>query len=281
MLAGATAGCNLVFGLDEGSGGDGDGAIDAASDGGGDGPELCDDPVIEEDGDGKADSCDNCPHVPNSDQLDEDEDKVGTACDPDPGVPNDILLFEGFNDPDLTGWVVHGGSWVQEDGFARQIDSAADRSFLLRDQAVPPSAVIGVGVHVDALAAAATDPNRNVGLWFQVAAPQPGLYPDGSMCELNVDVMTAVSRLQLEQWAAQDGTTLSAMQIDPPFAAGRGYSMAATGIGLGRSCTVYADGITFLGGTGGAPSPPTGEALALRTRFVAARWSFVVVISRP
>ena len=101
------------------------------------------------------------------------------------------------------------------------------------------------------------------------------------MCEFNVDVMTTLSWLQLEQWVKQAGTTLSASQIDPPFAAGRGYSLGVTSIGLGRACTVYADGITYLGGASGAPSPPTGQAVALRTRAVAASWSYVVVIRRP
>jgi hypothetical protein len=40
------------------------------------------------DGDGKADTADNCPFVPNRDQLDSDADGVGDACDNCPTVSN-------------------------------------------------------------------------------------------------------------------------------------------------------------------------------------------------
>ena len=56
----AFAGCNQVLGLDE--------------------PERTP-TVVDTDGDGFADSLDNCPQVANVDQLDSDHDRRGDACD--------------------------------------------------------------------------------------------------------------------------------------------------------------------------------------------------------
>ena len=43
--------------------------------------------LADEDGDGIADSLDNCPHVANPDQLDTDHDRRGDACDSCPFTP--------------------------------------------------------------------------------------------------------------------------------------------------------------------------------------------------
>jgi uncharacterized protein YegL len=90
-----TAGCG-----DEGS-------IAGLVDGDGGGPSSHDDPMADDDGDGIAnsedncwkvsnkgqtdtdgdgygDACDNCPKVPNWSQTDDDKDGVGDVCDPDP-----------------------------------------------------------------------------------------------------------------------------------------------------------------------------------------------------
>src|SRR4051794_12570937 len=75
------AGCNAIFGLDptglRHDGGD-DSVTDAAPCPGG--------ATHDEDGDGRPDACDVCPHVADPDQGDSDGDGVGNACDPGPGV---------------------------------------------------------------------------------------------------------------------------------------------------------------------------------------------------
>lgn len=54
--------------------------------------DVCDD---DRDNDGDADSADNCPNTANSDQLDGDNDGLGDACDPATDSDGD-----GVNDPD-------------------------------------------------------------------------------------------------------------------------------------------------------------------------------------
>ena len=51
----------------------------------------------DEDADGVADTTDNCPNVPNTDQLDTDGDGVGDACDREPTNPRQsIAKFSSF-----------------------------------------------------------------------------------------------------------------------------------------------------------------------------------------
>ncbi len=65
-----------------------------------------------EDGDSYGDACDNCPHVANDDQANGDPDAVGDACDPRPNQDGDhIVLFLGFNAAsDITGWSAAGSN---------------------------------------------------------------------------------------------------------------------------------------------------------------------------
>lgn len=46
-------------------------------------------PIIDSDGDGIADSADNCPNVANADQIDTDNDGLGDACDTDEVIDTD------------------------------------------------------------------------------------------------------------------------------------------------------------------------------------------------
>jgi len=75
----------------------------------------------DEDGDGFADTCDNCPADPNPDQKDDDKDGVGDACDPHPGTLDRIEHFEPFTS--LDDWSLNSGSgamWTDDGEGATQ-----------------------------------------------------------------------------------------------------------------------------------------------------------------
>ena len=99
----AVTGCNGVFGLAHVTVAADAVATDAAP--------ICWNPLAtthDEDGDGIADNCDNCPADVNPGQEDSDGDGVGDACDPHPGIADQIELF----DPLLT-----DASWMPQSGF--------------------------------------------------------------------------------------------------------------------------------------------------------------------
>lgn len=54
--------------------------------------------IPDEDGDGRADSCDLCPDDYDPNPVDSDLDGLPDACDPDPALPsNTLLYFDPFN----------------------------------------------------------------------------------------------------------------------------------------------------------------------------------------
>ena len=75
---------------------------------GGDAPGV---PGHDEDGDGIADTRDNCPHLPNSDQADGDGDRVGDVCDREPANPRQAILMFSPLTGDDTQAQVGAGVW--------------------------------------------------------------------------------------------------------------------------------------------------------------------------
>lgn len=84
--------------------------------------ELCG--THDEDGDGIADGCDNCPGFANPDQRNDDEDNLGDDCDPARSLPNTVVLFESF--ADLAKWAPRTGGWEQADDAAVFTPAAFD-----------------------------------------------------------------------------------------------------------------------------------------------------------
>lgn len=151
MIAASSSGCNQLFGLDApargdaGGGGDDDDTDDG---GGGDVPDVDANPD-DRDGDGVANTLDNCPDVPNPTQADEDgdaevnggdacdlcphraapaagaahtdvdDDKVGDDCDPSTQTKHCLRWFDGFSDgPDtvIDRYETSAGDWKVENG---------------------------------------------------------------------------------------------------------------------------------------------------------------------
>lgn len=76
-------------------------------------PVGCDSSGNDDDGDGIADACDDCPGTPDPGQLDSDGDGVGDACDPNPTTAGDYLVrFVSFTEPDIAAlWAIPAGGW--------------------------------------------------------------------------------------------------------------------------------------------------------------------------
>ena len=80
----------------------------------------------DEDRDGVADACDNCPHVPNPDQADGDGDGVGDVCDPHPVEPRDhIVFFDPFVDVRPEWRVITGAPMIHGDQLLADTRAAA------------------------------------------------------------------------------------------------------------------------------------------------------------
>lgn len=97
-----------------------------------DGAPVCVPGAFDEDGDGIANNCDNCPTVPNPTQADTTEvaaggtpDGVGDACDPHPTGQDRIAFFEGFDAP-LVGWTGDPGVTVSAGKLHVVADGASD-----------------------------------------------------------------------------------------------------------------------------------------------------------
>lgn len=74
-----------------------------------------------EDGDPLGDACDPCPIDAASPPSDPDQDGVSDSCDPRPTTPGDtITLFEGFHHPLTSAWAVSGSAIVENDSLTLQ-----------------------------------------------------------------------------------------------------------------------------------------------------------------
>lgn len=293
-LAGASGGCNLVFGLEAPAGdddpGDDGGPPDDGQpdDGGGDGdPPPCNgvgdggtDDGFDEDGDGVVDACDLCPHLFGPD-LDNDGDGVGNACDPDPAMPNRIVFFEGFNTPGLAGWITSNSSWNQGDSAARQTDAELRGAHLLFDDVVPVNVQLDVGFTVERYAAGTPlDGIRAVGVFFHGDTVVVGEAPNTLDCQFLTNVAGA-NGVALLRWTAGVPESLSTVPANTPLETLAPYRLAA-GQGLKTlRCQAAHDNGNAIGSAVSTPLVPRGRAVGLHTHYVAAVFRYVIVIERP
>lgn len=78
----------------------------------------------DEDGDGRDDAIDNCPHVANVDQQNSDGDGVGDACDPSGTTTETIAFFDPFTSL-LPMWSKYGTNTAVVDGETLSSDTRA------------------------------------------------------------------------------------------------------------------------------------------------------------
>lgn len=177
------------------------------------------DPCVghDEDQDGIADVCDNCPHVLNAGQEDVREvppatpDGVGDACDPRPTSGGDaIALFDAFATSDLGAWEVSGdpASVVAD---ALVVASSSEDTRLQRDiELVVPRPIVELGIE------SYTDPGV-----MDMVGPMLGGPAGEAMycCYMYAFLLRGVGWSSVPDAApiVFDGTDLDASLPDPPL----------------------------------------------------------------
>ncbi len=239
-------GCNLVFGLEPPEAArDGAVAVDAVAAGDAAGCGTHD-----EDGDGVADGCDNCPHVRNAEQLDQLDgdgggDGVGDACDPQPTQPGDRLLrFAAFDTmpPDLvresTGAVT--SFVVVNDELADAVaNEGVDELARLPLATAGLSAVtVATRMRVTSFMPPENGESRRVGLWAAIddSADRP-TFPGGLLGEIALE--QGILRADLTRLTYSPGPVSATGGRPPTFDQGLAASVVVTiGRGLPARMTV-------------------------------------------
>ena len=192
------SGCDLVYGLRGRTDDAGDSAIDARvfPTMGNVDPGTCWSTVImplDEDSDGHADDCDNCPVLANPDQLDSDRDGVGDLCDPNPAYAVDQIVFFANmrSGSSINDWTRRGGVWTF-------ITGGGINESLRQGEVTPPDlvayamasqgAVLGPTIEVQANGILPTaGQTRDYGWGVRIVTGELTDDPDGYGCEATTE----------------------------------------------------------------------------------------------
>jgi hypothetical protein len=157
------------------------------------------------DGDGIADSCDNCPNTFNPDQADSDGDGVGDACDRCPNAPQTTTVYNLFDD--WSNAVNPFGPWALKKSSTElftinQPDYAGSGDAVWADEPLPQLA------HVPAW-------------WRYTVAGVPGSYGPGDILAHGAELDRTGSDFTSVVWTAPDA---GAVEI-----AGKVWTLDTTG----------------------------------------------------
>ncbi len=219
----------------------------------------------DEDGDGLADGCDNCPGFANPEQRDEDDDSLGDDCDPTSSGPNTVLLFEPFSE--LTRWAPRTGDWEQvgDDVVftpADEQDSARHTLAFAPPFPAPSTLVLEYGVRILA------DYQGTASI--AIAVGNSGAV-EGLTC--GVSRVVDIDRVEIRQPQASPNTFL----LDAPITAGQHYRIVMGIDGPQMACIVVNDdGKTAMATAQRIGFVPAG-GLALIASEVGVRIEYVAV----
>jgi hypothetical protein len=170
----ALAGCDRVFAFDEVHTATADARRDA---------NLCGGIDHDEDGDGIADSCDDCPADANPDQLDDDGDGVGDICDPHRMDNKDRLAhFDPFVTPDTAWSAIGAPTWTYgTDSVSVDATNAATIFVLALPYTNPTIELVADGQQTVPLEV------TNVGGWTDIPTTTANTHPSGLICDYNIN----------------------------------------------------------------------------------------------
>jgi hypothetical protein len=282
VALGGAAGCSFnasgeVDATDGSVDGDGDGIADSQDNC----PAVANPDQHDEDGDGPGDACDNCPHVANADQANvgesdanADPDGAGDACDPAPTTSgNNILFFDGFASR-APAWRVKGsGTWTFADDAVTQSNAPTVTELYL---AAPP---MDGGVIVET----AADMLGGVGSGFgvgPVAQYDPaGFEGFGYNCQLydGDAIQVNVSILRL---SGSDATVVASTLDQSELGNGTWRIQLTSDPAAKKACDVVRPAGGRFQVSINEPSQLTGT-IALKTRSARAKFHYVIAYSMP
>jgi hypothetical protein len=225
------------------------------------------------DGDLHGDVCDRCPHLASTPDPDGDSDGVGDACDPRPSTAGDsIALFEGFYDTNsIANWNENGnGTWIISNGVLSQTSSSTSTT---THTLAPPGtfgrAAITAGVRVIALGSGsmgfetpaisvATGVDNNQAYWCSVV-------DEGNSDKIYASIQRPMMFPQFPD-APWPGT----------FTTNSELRITSALVGANNVCTVVQGSTTAT--ASGAIGAATG-GVQVATRTAAASFDYVFVVS--
>jgi hypothetical protein len=249
---------------------DGDGIADSVDNC----PDIANRDQANEDGDRFGDACDPCPPVADDAPADADGDGVADACDPNPQTPGDqIVLFEGFHQG-VPSWS-HSPNWTAATDAVRVASAAPDRvEFLALPLTNPDHITLSAQVVVEHTVSGAGDKD------IDVVAPEDVSNDDGVDCELHE--RTNQQTTERLVWLFDDlGSTISKSLAWSNDVA---YTLALTRKGTSFTCVVADPAkppvTTTVTGTSsdlGGPQP----AVVIRAYGLTARVGWVMIVRSP
>ncbi len=232
----------------------------------------------DEDGDGLADGCDNCPAVANVMQEDSDTDGVGDACDPHPNDAHDRLaFFDGFA-TQAAQWSAQtfgSAAWTfGNDDVTATATSATMNSggvLVLRGMELA-AATVDVVYEGPQCTIAACD----AGLFLGVAPGDTGGYPAGLVGDIDLNVAKVGHPLLEIGVNAGTGALSPYQSID--IASGMLTRMRVTSTG---DITATRDAQSSVSASVAPPQPVTGDVALYFSNTTATFHSITVIEYAP
>lgn len=290
LLAAGLAACSFTPGRLPGDGGAPDGDLpdddapdatvvgpDGDGDGVADSTDNC--PAIandqrNHDGDPRGDACDRCPHLVSSTDPDLDSDGVGDDCDPRQATAGDsIVMWEGFYDNTGYATWTGTGSWSVANGVLTQAAADNPQAYTLPSGFAVVRTAVTTGVRIVALGTATSSNEPTVSVYGGVAGSSQGY-----LCSVSAPGFT--NDVDVYGYWPGNGSNINTdgntVTWPGTFAAMSQLRLTDQIVGANHTCIANQAAITVpLTATHG----PTAGTILLLTELASADFDYVFVVS--